>query len=251
MNNRSSISFEFLQKKQKVSSICILTEIYLYSIIIRMFLFGDGMSGLFITFEGVECSGKSLQSKRLLEFCHTNKIPAILVREPGSTEVGEQLRNILLSQYCTPLAEFFILSASRTQLTEMIIKPKLSENYIVISDRYFHSSLAYQGYGRDLDVTQLKQISQIATLGLQPTTTFFLCPSYQIAQERLKQKKGLDRIELEKSDFHKKIYDGYLDLSTKYNYINTLDGDLDLEVLHQQILTILQQYDSRFSPSNI
>ncbi len=101
---------------------------------------------LFITFEGVECSGKSLQSKKLLEYCEAHDIPAILVREPGGTPTGESLREIILHQDCTSLAEFFIWSASRTHLTETIIKPDLQYDIIVISDRYFHSSLAYQGY---------------------------------------------------------------------------------------------------------
>ena len=203
---------------------------------------------LFITFEGVECSGKTLQSKKLLEYCNQKNIPAVLVREPGATEVGEQLRNILLTQYCTPLAQFFILSASRTQLTETIIKPKLAEGLIVICDRYFHSSLAYQGYGRGLNVTELQEISKVATLELQPSKTFLLQPSYQITQERLQQKRstGLDRIELENSDFHKRIYDGYIELSSQYNYISTIDGDPSPEIIYEQILSELQQIDVRF-----
>lgn len=206
------------------------------------------MKGLFISFEGVECSGKSLQSSKLVEYCHTHNIPVILVREPGSTDVGEQLRNILLNQHCTSLAEFFILSASRTQLTETVIKPKLEEGFVVLSDRYFHSSLAYQGYARGLDIEQLYEISKIATLGLEPQKTFLLSPSYQIAAQRLKLKRGegLDRIEQEGENFHQKIYDAYLSLANQYSYISILDGDLDPQIIHQQILQQLNQLDKRF-----
>lgn len=203
---------------------------------------------LFITFEGVECSGKSLQSVKLFNYCQENNIDAILVREPGGTEVGENLRQILLSQYCTPLAEFFILSASRTQLTETIIKPALSNNTIVISDRYFHSSLAYQGYGRGLDIELLKSISKTATLDLQPDKTFHLNPTYETILTRLAHKKqtGLDRIELESNEFHHKIYQGFQEISKQYPYITSLDGDLDPDIIHQQIIQELSIIDSRF-----
>ena len=203
---------------------------------------------LFVTFEGVECSGKTLQSKKSLEYCNQKNIPAILVREPGTTEVGEQLRKILLTQYCTPLTEFFILSASRAQLTETIIQPKLKEGIIVICDRYFHSSLVYQGYGRNLNILDLQEISKKATLELQPSKTFLLKPSFQTTTRRLQEKitSGLDRIELENTDFHQRIYDGYLELSSQYNYISIIDGDLNPDTIHKQILIELQQTDTRF-----
>jgi len=208
------------------------------------------MSGLFITFEGVECSGKSLQSRLLLEYCLKHNIPSLLVREPGSTKVGEDLRSILLNQYCTPLTEFFILSASRTQLTETIIKPNLDQNLIVISDRYFHSSLIYQGYGRNLNSDELKYISQIATQNLHPNITFLLNPSFDEAQKRLQTKhsKGdLDRIELENSEFHKKIYQSYNNLYKEYPYICSIDGNQQPMIIHQEILQKLSQTDSRFN----
>ncbi|MGL5955792.1 MAG: dTMP kinase [Brevinema sp.] len=201
----------------------------------------------FITFEGVECSGKSLQSQRLLEYCQTHNIPAILVREPGGTTLGEELRTLILSQSCTPLAEFFMLSASRTQLTETIIKPALANNTLVISDRYFHSSLAYQGYGRNLDLDLLKVISQTAILGLQPNKTFLLNPSYQTIQTRLQQKVGLDRIEQESQVFHQKVYRGFLELAEQYHYISIIEGDQSPETIHQNIIKELSTIDPRFS----
>ncbi|MGL4677643.1 MAG: dTMP kinase [Brevinema sp.] len=200
----------------------------------------------FITFEGIECSGKSLQSQELLEYCHQHNIPAILVREPGGTVLGEELRQIILSQSCTPLAEFFMLSASRAQLTDTVIQPALKNNVVVISDRYFHSSLAYQGYGRNLDLELLKIISEVAILGLQPTKTFLLNPSYQTAQIRLQQKVGLDRIEQESQEFHQRVYQGFLELTKQYHYISTIDGDLPSEDIHQHIIQELSIIDPRF-----
>ncbi len=204
---------------------------------------------LFITFEGVECSGKSLQSKKLLEYCEAHDIPAILVREPGGTPTGESLREIILHQDCTSLAEFFILSASRTHLTETIIKPALQDDIVVISDRYFHSSLAYQGYGRGLDLSMLKEISNTAVLGLQPTKTFLLKPAYKTVVDRLilKRKDGLDRIELESDEFHQKVYNGYISLADQYNYISTIDGDDTPQNIHEQIIKEIGGIDPRFS----
>ncbi|MGL4394817.1 MAG: dTMP kinase [Brevinema sp.] len=205
--------------------------------------------GLFITFEGVECSGKSMQSQLLLKYCNENNIPVLLVREPGGTATGEQLRNILLTQECTGLTEFFILSASRAHLTETTIKPHLEKGFVVISDRYFHSSLAYQGFGRKLDLNALKTISSIATLGLEPEETFLLSVSKEVAEERLSKKhlsKGLDRIEQESLEFHNTIRESYLKIAEEYSYMNIIDGNQSIEDIHQQIITLLKNKYPQF-----
>ncbi len=194
---------------------------------------------MFITFEGVECSGKSLQSGRLLEYLQSKNIPALLVREPGGTPVGEELRSIVLSNDCSPLTELFIMSASRSQLTNNIILPALAEGKVVISDRYFHSSVVYQGYGRDIDPQIVKDISEIAVMGLQPDITFVLSPKYETVINRLSQKNQKDRIELESQDFHKKIYTGFLDIAEQYDYISILDGDLPPDEIHSIIINAL------------
>ncbi|MGL4388961.1 MAG: dTMP kinase [Brevinema sp.] len=207
------------------------------------------MKGLFITFEGVECSGKSIQSKLLLEYCNKNNILAILVREPGGTPTGEQLRNILLTQECTGLTEFFILSASRAHLTETIIKPHLQQGFIVISDRYFHSSLVYQGFGRKLDLNELKTISKIATLNLEPEDTFLLSISKQVAEERLykkHQETSLDRIEQESLEFHNTIRESYLKIAKEYSYINICDANQTIEEIHNHIIQHLKNKHSLF-----
>ncbi len=194
---------------------------------------------MFITFEGVECSGKSLQSRKLLEYLQSKNIPALLVREPGGTPVGEELRNIVLSQDCAPVAELFIMSASRNQLTNNIILPALAEGKVVISDRYFHSSVVYQGYGRDIDPQIVKDISEVAVMGLKPDKTFILKPKYETVINRLSQKNQKDRIELESQDFHKKIYNGFLEIADQYDYISILDGDLSPDEIHSVIINEL------------
>lgn len=201
------------------------------------------MKGLLITFEGVECSGKSMQSKLLYEYCLNHNIPVILVREPGGTPVGEQLRNILLTENCTGLTEFFILSASRTELCQTIIKPHLDKNFVVISDRYFHSSLVYQGFGRRLNLQELQQISETATLNIHPNETFLLNISKEKAIERLSLKHvevGLDRIEQENISFHDTIRESYLKIADMYSYISILNGDEAIEKIHNQIINTLK-----------
>ncbi|MGL4562544.1 MAG: dTMP kinase [Brevinema sp.] len=201
------------------------------------------MKGLLITFEGVECSGKSLQSRLLLDYCKKNNIPSILVREPGGTPTGEQLRNILLTQECTGLTEFFILSASRAHLTETIIKPHLENGFVVISDRYFHSSLVYQGFGRKLDLDQLKTISKTATLNIEPNETFVLNISQELAESRLSQKhqeNGLDRIEKESLDFHNTIRESYLKIAEDYSYMSLIDASQSIENIHSNIIHYLK-----------
>ncbi|MGL4367474.1 MAG: dTMP kinase [Brevinemataceae bacterium] len=208
------------------------------------------MKSLFITFEGIECSGKSSQSRLLMDYCTQNNIPAILVREPGGTDLGEKLRTILLNDNCTPLSEFFILSASRVYLTETVILPKLEEGYIVISDRYFHSSLVYQSYARKLNYHELLQISLTATKNLEPDITFILNPSFETAAQRLnerKQQQALDRIEQESDEFHQAVYYGYQDITSKFGYIELINGDLPISVIHNQILKRISKNDSRFS----
>lgn len=208
------------------------------------------MKGLFVSFEGVECSGKSLQCKLLYEYCLKHKIPVILVREPGGTPLGEKLRDLLLTETSTPLTEFFIFSAARSQLTETKIIPHLEQGFVVISDRYFHSSLVYQGFGRHLDQKTLREISQIAVFNRHPDITFLLNPPLATIIERLQIKHktiGLDRIERENKEFHEAVWKGYQKIALEFDYIQVIDASSDPESIHVTILNLLAQKDKRFN----
>lgn len=204
------------------------------------------MQGLFVVFEGVECSGKSTQAQMLSDFCAKRNIPCLGVREPGSTPFGERLRSLILGVDCTPMAEFLAFSASRAQLVESLIRPALDEGKVVICDRFFYSSLVYQGFARGINTEVLMQITRHAIGGLEPRHAFLIDPSFESAQKRLAQKQGRDRIESEGLEFHKKIYQGYNALPSLYPALIKVDGRPSPDAVHLSILNILSQEDSRF-----
>ena len=170
---------------------------------------------LFITFEGGEGSGKSVQTRTLYrKLCHLD-IPAILIHEPGSTPIGERLTRLLKwsrSANISPLAELMLFNASRAQLVDKVIKPALNVGQIVICDRYTDSTIAYQGYGRRLDIGTIKNTNDIATGALKPDLTVLLDIP---VDEGFARKRGQeqDRFEQEANAFHQRVRKGYLKLA--------------------------------------
>ena len=170
---------------------------------------------LFITFEGGEGSGKSLQTRALHRKLNRLGVPVVLIHEPGSTALGERLTRLLKwgkSTDISPLTELMLFNASRVQLLDDIIKPALKAGKIVICDRYTDSTIAYQGYGRGLDVEIVKSVNNTAAQGLKPNLTILLDISpeqgFSRIQERLK-----DRFEKEDMSFHQRVREGYLRLA--------------------------------------
>ena len=184
---------------------------------------------MFITFEGIDLSGKSTQAKLLYDYLRKKKKKVIIVREPGGTEVSERIRDILLDKKLTKmfsLTEFLLFSASRHQLTEEIIKPHLKKGYIVICDRYFDSSTAYQGYGGKIEMNIIKEINKIASNKLNPDMTFFVdIDMKESSIRRISMKKSKDRMESKKIAYFKKVIEGYRKLSVlNKNRFVRLDG---------------------------
>ncbi|MBN1643481.1 MAG: dTMP kinase [Dehalococcoidales bacterium] len=170
---------------------------------------------LFITFEGGEGSGKSLQAKALYRKLCLLEISAILVHEPGSTPLGEKLTRLLKWGRATnisPAGELMLFNAARAQLVTEKIKPALESGKVVVCDRFADSTTVYQGYGRGLDIQGIKTINNIATGGLKPDLTILLDIS---VEEGFARKSGQehDRFEKEDKDFHQKIQKGYLKLA--------------------------------------
>jgi len=170
---------------------------------------------LFITFEGPEGSGKSSQSNKLYDWLLSRHIPAVLTHEPGGTVLGEKISDLLKwakEAKISPLTELMLFNASRAQIVNDVIKPALDEGKVVICDRFFDSTTAYQSYGRGLNLDTVKQINSIATGGLSPDLTILLDISIE---NGLSRKSGvqLDRFELENIDFHRKVRQGYLTLA--------------------------------------
>jgi len=168
---------------------------------------------LFITFEGGEGCGKSVQSRVLYKRLAQSAIPAVLTHEPGGTPLSKKIRGWLKRAddiSISPLTELLLFNASRTQLIEEVIRPELEKGKVVICDRYADSTTAYQSYGRGLDLGMVTAINNIATGGLKPALTVLLDIS---AEEGLARKKRRDRFEREDIAFHQRVREGYLKLA--------------------------------------
>jgi len=170
--------------------------------------------GLFITFEGGEGCGKSTQAKVLWKRFHQENIPAVLTHEPGGTALGNQLRRLLKREKedsLSPQAELLLFAACRAQLGSEVILPALKEGKVVICDRFSHSSSAYQGYGRGLDLALIETINNWATQNLKPDIIILLDTP---PEEGLARKRKLkDRFELEQLSFHRRVRQGYLEMA--------------------------------------
>jgi len=170
--------------------------------------------GLFITFEGGEGCGKSTQSRLLLKRLEQQNVPVVLTHEPGGTSLGNELRKTLKRKRdssISPQAELFLLAASRAQLVAELIRPALEEGKVVLCDRFTHSTMVYQGYGRGLDFTAIKMVNNMATRYLNPDFIILLDIS---PEQGLARKQSLkDRFELENLSFHRRVRDGYLKMA--------------------------------------
>ena len=169
------------------------------------------MKGLFITLEGGDGAGKSTQIRNIERFFEEKGLLVVHTREPGGTPISEKLRNILLDNSNTEMAdvtEMMIYAASRAQNVREFILPALERGEIVICDRFVDSSIAYQAYGRELgDMVGI--VNHYATGGLTPDITFWLDIDPQAGKMRAAKAGDLDRLELEQMDFHYRVYDGY------------------------------------------
>ncbi|MFH1484957.1 MAG: dTMP kinase [Chloroflexota bacterium] len=176
----------------------------------------------FITFEGIDGSGKTTQARLLYALLSEKGIRSLLVREPGTTALGERLRRLLStpnlatdSTPIEPMAEVFLFAAARAQLVQEIILPSLLKGVIVISDRYIHSTAAYQGYGRGIDLGTLDTINSVSTQGLKPDLIILLDLEPEEALTRRGMAKGARRFEEEELAFHQRIRRGYLDMAAQ------------------------------------
>ncbi|MDD5082480.1 MAG: dTMP kinase [Dehalococcoidales bacterium] len=173
--------------------------------------------GLFITFEGGEGSGKSFQARKLTKRLQELALPVVLTYEPGGTPLGNKIRLWLkrVDKFeVSPLTELMLFDASRAQLVNQVIKPNLEMGKIVICDRYTDSTLAYQGYGRGLNLEMISTINNAATLGLIPDLTVLLDIAVEAGLARKKNRKQ-DRFEREALAFHQRVREGYLKLAAE------------------------------------
>jgi dTMP kinase len=172
---------------------------------------------LFITLEGGEGSGKSFHSRTLYRKLTALQIPSILIHEPGGTPLGDRVRRLLKQSRgipISPLTELMLFNASRSQLVKDVILPNLKEGKIVICDRFTDSTIAYQSYGRGLDLNTVTVINHTAAQGLKPDLTFLLDVPPKIGLSR-KQAGANDRFEQEAVAFHQKVREGFLQMASE------------------------------------
>lgn len=176
------------------------------------------MPGLFITFEGPEGAGKTVQAKRLVDFLRAEGKPASLTREPGGTRLGEQVRSIVLAQAqgdhaIDPLADALLFNAARAQLVAEVIKPALVADEVVVCARFADSTLAYQGYGAGVGLSELRSIAEIATTGIAPDLTILLDVPPAVGLAR-KADDARNRFEAAFDlAFHERVRAGFLELA--------------------------------------
>ncbi|GMR10123.1 MAG: dTMP kinase [Anaerolineae bacterium] len=170
----------------------------------------------FVTLEGPEGGGKSTQALRLADHLKSQGHDILFTREPGGTKIGDQIRRVIMSlenKSMSPEAEFLLFSASRAQVVRQLIQPHLAREGVVVCDRFYDSSLAYQGYGHELDLELLRTITGFVTGGLIPDLTFLLDLTSELGLERRKQDGHWNRLDDYDLAFHERVRQGYLRLA--------------------------------------
>lgn len=205
------------------------------------------MKGKLITLEGIDNSGKTTQAKKLFDYLKRKGHKVILLREPGGEKVSEKIRQVLLSSRNTgmsPLTELLLYEAARAQLVSRVVLPALRQGKLVICDRFYDSTLAYQGYGRGLDIRTIKYLNRISVSELKPGLTILIDIPIQVFSDRMRQNnKKKDRIEKEKIDFYKRVRQGYLKMAGKEKRrFRVIDGSAEIEAVWDQVKNIVDYF---------
>ncbi|MGD8435974.1 MAG: dTMP kinase [Syntrophobacterales bacterium] len=208
---------------------------------------------MFVSFEGIEGCGKTTQVELLATFLSQRGIPHLVTREPGGTRLGELIRKMLLdpgNNEMEPLTELFLYAADRAQHVAQVIRPALKARQWLICDRFADATTVYQGYARDQDLVFIQQLNQWATQGLWPNLSLLLDCPVEVGLNRARRRiensalEGReDRFEQQALTFHQKVRDGYLELAAQHpERFKILDATMELERLHEEIVTIVEPY---------
>ena len=181
---------------------------------------------MLVTFEGIEAAGKSTLIASLANDLTTRGDAVLVTKEPGGTPLGDSLRAVFLDPafQVDPIAEVMLLNASRAQHVADVVAPALKLGKIVLCDRFFDATIAYQGYGRGLDIEALLQICLMATHRIAPDLTFVIDIPVELSAERVRARGSADRLEREDAAFHTRVREGYLALAQRFSRIAVLDG---------------------------
>ncbi len=204
------------------------------------------MKGLFITFEGGECSGKTTLIKKLVSYYENKGYKVLTSREPGGTPIAEQIRNVILDNNnvaMTGKCEALLYAASRIQHVEEKILPALDKGYIVLCDRFIDSSLAYQGYARNIGFDLILEANKFV-LDYLPDLTVLINIKPEIALKRMSNRLDkVNRLDAESFNFHKLVYEGYQEVLKRYpNRVKAVDGNLDEDSLFLETINLIKPY---------
>ncbi len=199
--------------------------------------------GLFITFEGADGCGKTTQLNLLKEYLLSKGYDVVLTREPGGKGLGEKIREILLNYdgEVSNRCESFLFLADRAQNIDVIVKPAINNGKIVLCDRHTDSSVAYQGYGRGLDITEIDMLNNLATGGIKPDLTLVFDVDIETSMKRVGDEK--DRMESSGIEFFNRVRNGYLELAKKEPHrIKVIDSTRKIEQVHSDVTDIINKY---------
>ena len=197
---------------------------------------------LFITFEGADGCGKTTQIELLNKYLQEKGFKTLVTREPGAKGLGEKLREILLNYdgEVSPNCESFLFLADRAQHVDCVIKPALKKGVIVLCDRHTDSTVAYQGYGRQLDIEQIKKLNEIAVNGLKPNLTIVFDIDIETSMQRVGKTK--DRMESAGSEFFNRVRNGYLAIAKEEpNRVKVINSADSIENIHKQVVGLVKK----------
>lgn len=203
------------------------------------------MAGIFISLEGPDGAGKTTQIELLKAYLENKGYEILITREPGGTEISEAIRSIILDRANTEMdymTEALLYASARAQLVAEVIKPAVAAGKAVISDRFVDSSAVYQGMARGLGVENIYKINEFAIQDMMPQLTIHLDLPASVGIMRKKNQAELDRMELEKAEFHERVAEGYRQLAKMSpERIYTIDATLPVEEIHKLILSKLEE----------
>lgn len=197
---------------------------------------------MLVTFEGIEAAGKSTLIATLAARLGNTGEDVLVTREPGGTLLGDSLRALFVdpAYRIDPVAEVMLLNASRAQLVGELIQPALQSGRTILCDRFFDATVAYQGFGRGLDVESLLELCLVATRRIAPDLTFLVDIPVEVSAARVRARGDADRLEREGPAFHARVREGYLQLAQRFGRIVVLDGTMPAAVLAESAFAVLR-----------